>query len=290
MFLLVDVQATGLSGHEFMTQLHRTDDLFAQLAVGRIKAHVGQKMALSAAAEAHRVLAGRRTGRDGFAAVMGCRNGLVPAMVRGSRGEYRPEVRRPRAIACGALALLAVFATTNPAEAASVLSVGPRAVQTLVTEQLFNRGGRWYLIDDGGVCYTYLESPHARVVLDRLVLNAHLSSRLGQRIGNSCAGADFTSNVTLSGKLHGTEHNLTVDDIRIDRVDDEATRNALDLALQLAPQSMPRSASIDILELVRKQALSPAASAVHVDQFRILNIATRTDAVIIQFELSLSAP
>jgi NADPH:quinone reductase len=39
----------------------RADDLFARLAGGQIKAHIGQKMALREAAEAHRALAGRRT-------------------------------------------------------------------------------------------------------------------------------------------------------------------------------------------------------------------------------------
>jgi NADPH2:quinone reductase len=39
----------------------RADDLFARLASGEIKAHVGQKMALRDAADAHRALAGRRT-------------------------------------------------------------------------------------------------------------------------------------------------------------------------------------------------------------------------------------
>jgi NADPH2:quinone reductase len=39
----------------------RADDLFARLASAEVKAHVGQKMALSDAAEAHRALAGRRT-------------------------------------------------------------------------------------------------------------------------------------------------------------------------------------------------------------------------------------
>jgi hypothetical protein len=186
--------------------------------------------------------------------------------------------------------LLTALASTIPAAAASMFSLGPRAVQSLIAEQLFNRAGRWYLIDDGGVCYTYLESPHAHLVSDRLVLNAHLSSRLGQRIGNTCAGADLASNVTLSGKLRGTEHKLILDDIRIDRVDDETTRNALDLALQLAPQAIPRSASLDLLELLGKQAPAAGSSQLHVDQFHILNIATRSDAVVIQFDVNLSAP
>ncbi|MDP9065060.1 MAG: quinone oxidoreductase [Pseudomonadota bacterium] len=39
----------------------RADDLFARLAAGDLKAHVGQKVALRDAAEAHRALASRRT-------------------------------------------------------------------------------------------------------------------------------------------------------------------------------------------------------------------------------------
>src|ERR1039458_10019816 len=80
-------------------------------------------------------------------------------------------------------AILSAFVVSLPAVAQSVLSVRPRSVQTLVLEQLFDRAGRWYLIDDGD-CYTYLESPHTHIALDRLVLHAHLSSRFGQRMGN----------------------------------------------------------------------------------------------------------
>lgn len=189
-----------------------------------------------------------------------------------------------------ALAVLTALVWMAPASAASVLSLGPRMAQTLIAEQLFKRAGRWYLIDDGGVCYTYLEAPHTHLEIDRLVLNAHLSSRIGQRIGNNCIGADFASNVTLSGKLQATEHKLILDDIRIDRVDDEATRNALNLAVQIAPHAMSRTASIDVLEFLRKQVLASGDSPVHLDRLRIVNITTRTDAIVIQFDLSLSAP
>ena len=185
--------------------------------------------------------------------------------------------------------VLSAFVVSLPAVAQSVLSVGPRSVQTLVLEQLFVRAGRWYLIDDGD-CYTYLESPHTHLALDRLVLRAHLSSRLGQRIGNGCVGADFASNVTLSGKLHGSGHFLILDDIRIDRVDDESARNALTLALQVNPQLMPRAANIDVSEFVRKDVIAAGGSSTHLDEFRIVNITTRPDSIAIQFELSFSVP
>ncbi len=176
-----------------------------------------------------------------------------------------------------------------PAAAQSVFSVGPRSVQTLVLDQLFNRAGRWYLIDDGS-CYTYLESPRTHLALDRLILRAHLSSRLGQRMGDGCVGADFASNVTLSGKLRGSGHFLILDDIRIDRVDDESARNALDLALQIDPQLMPRAANIDVSEFVRKDVIAAGGLSARLDEFRIVNVTTRPDLIVIQFNLSLTVP
>ena len=181
------------------------------------------------------------------------------------------------------------LALAAPAEAQSVLTVGPRNVQALVLEQLFNRAGRWYLIDDGD-CYTYLESPHTRIALDRLVLRARLTSRFGQRMGNGCVGADFASNVTLSGNLHGSGHLLILDDIRIDRVDDESARDALDLALKVDPQLIPRTANIDVSEFVRKDAITAGGSSARLDEFRIINITTRPDSIAIQFDLRMSMP
>jgi len=186
-------------------------------------------------------------------------------------------------------AILSALVSSPPAVAQSVLTVGPRNVQTLVSDQLFNRGGRWYLIDDGD-CRTYLDSPHTHIALDRLVLRAHLSSRFGQPMGNDCVGADFASNVTLSGKLHGSGHLLILDDIRIDRVDDESARNALDLALKVEPQLIPRAANIDVSEFVRRDAFAAGGSSARLDEFRIVNITTRPDSIVIQFDLSLSVP
>jgi hypothetical protein len=186
-------------------------------------------------------------------------------------------------------AIASAFVLSPPSVAQSVLTVGPRNVQTLVSEQLFNRAGRWYLIDDGD-CHTCLESPHTHIALDRLVLRAHLSSKFGQPMGNGCMGADFASNVTLSGKLHGSGHLLVLDDIRIDRVDDESARSALDLALKIDPQLIPRAANIDVSEFLKKDAIPAAGSAARLDEFRIVNIATRPDAIVIQFDLSMSVP
>jgi hypothetical protein len=189
-----------------------------------------------------------------------------------------------------AVAAMAAAGPALPAAASSALSLGPRGMQTLVVEQLFDRKGRWYLSDDDGVCYTYLESPHVRLTSDRLVLKAHMVSRLGQRLGGNCVGVDLQSDVTVSGKIRGSGHQLMLDDIRIDRVDDETARSALNLAQQVNPDAIPRTARIDVLESLRKQVFAAGALAVHVDEIHIAGVATRNDMLIIQFDLSLSAP
>jgi hypothetical protein len=190
---------------------------------------------------------------------------------------------------CIVSAILCPFALPLPAAAQSVLSVGPRSVQTLIVEQLFDRAGRWYLINDGA-CFTYLESPQVHLAADRVVLRARLVSRLGQRIGNGCVGADFTSNVAVSGKLHGSGHLLVMDDIRIDRVEDESTRSALNLALQVDPQLLPRTANINVSDFVRRDFIGAGGSAARLDEFRIVSVAARPDAVVIHFDLNLSIP
>ncbi len=192
--------------------------------------------------------------------------------------------------AATAAATTAAAGPALPAAASSALSLGPRGMQTLVVEQLFDRKGRWYLSDDDGICYTYLESPHVRLTSDRLVLKAHMVSRLGQRLGSNCVGVDLQSDVTVSGKIRGSGHQLMLDDIRIDRVDDETARGALNLALQVNPDAIPRTARIDVLESLRKQVFAAGALAVHVDEIHIAGVTTRNDTLIIQFDLSLSAP
>ncbi len=187
-----------------------------------------------------------------------------------------------------ALSIVGLTAAAS-ATAESLLAIGPQGVQSLVAGQLFDRTGRWYLIDDGA-CRTFLDSPRTQLSSDRLVLHAHLTSRLGQSLGGTCAGADFASNVTLSGRLRGSGHVLVLEDIRIDRVDEESTRNALNLALQLDPAALPRSANIDVSQYVKRDLIPAGGAPTRLDEFHIVNITTRADAVVIHFDLRLSAP
>ena len=186
-----------------------------------------------------------------------------------------------------AFAFLAALASAGAM--ASDLSLGPASIQKIVAEQLFNQQGRWYLVDNGP-CYAYFDRPKTHLTEGRLVLNAHLSARIGVQIGDTCAGSDMAANVTISAKPVGKASSLTLDDIRIDHVDDSASRDALNVIQQIAPQALPKAFSFDVLSIVRSKSISAAGVPVTVAQFRILNTQTRRDAVVITFDLSLTAP
>jgi len=172
---------------------------------------------------------------------------------------------------------------------ASELAVGTKTLQKIITEQLFNKQGRWYLSENGS-CYAYLEGPHTRLKQGRLLLDAHLSAHIGVDVGDSCLGSVFSSNVTLSGRLVGQASTLTLDDIHIDHVDDEAAREVFEVVQAAAPQALPRVLKLDVLAAVRAAPINAAGVVVSVTQFRIIDVVTRPDAVVIHYDLSSSTP
>ncbi len=184
----------------------------------------------------------------------------------------------------------AIFTTaTSIVASASDLSLGPASIQKLVSEQLFSQKGRWYLLDNGP-CYAYFERPRTHLTDGRLILNAHLSARVGLQIGQRCAGTDVASNVTISARPAGKGSSLTLEDIRFDRVEDGAAQDALSAIQQLAPQAIPKAFSFDLLGMVKDESLNAAGVPVTVSRFRILNTQTRRDAVKIDYDMSLTAP
>jgi hypothetical protein len=185
---------------------------------------------------------------------------------------------------------LALFvAVTSGTATASDLALGPNSIQKLIAEQMFTQQGRWYLVDNGP-CYAYLERPKTRLREGRLILDAHLSGRIGIQMGDSCAGSQIGTNITLSAKPVAKGPSLSLDDIRVDRVEDSASRDILDVIRQIAPQALPKSFSLDVLTFLRSKSVGAAGFPVTVDQFRILNAQTRRDAVVISFDISLTAP
>jgi hypothetical protein len=186
-------------------------------------------------------------------------------------------------------AFVALATVTSFATAASDLSLGPNSIQKIVAEQLFNQEGRWYLVDNGP-CYAFFDHPKTHLTDGRLILNAHLSARIGLQLGSNCAGTDIASNVTISARPVGKGSSLTLEDIRFDRVEDGASRDALNAIQQIAPEALPKAFSFDLLALVKNKSINAVGVPVTVSQFRILNTETRRDAVRITYDMSLTAP
>lgn len=171
--------------------------------------------------------------------------------------------------------------------AGSELIIGRQAVQEIVVTSMFKDQGRWYLVK--GKCYAYLERPRTALSGGRLVIDAHLSSRLGLTMGDACVGKDFVSDVRLSGRFAGTGSQMTLEDIRIDNVQDESTRQAIDLLQSAAGGSLPRAENIDLLQVLKPTIVPGTRIQVAVTKLAISAVKTQTDSVTVEFELRLSA-
>jgi hypothetical protein len=170
---------------------------------------------------------------------------------------------------------------------ASELAIGRNAVQAIVASALFKDQGRWYLTK--GDCYAYLESPKISLAGGRLVMNAHLSSRVGFEVGGSWGGTGLASNVQLSGKFVGSGSQLTLQDIKIDSVADDATRQALDLLQAAAGTSLPRAVNIDLMQLLKPAIVPGTDIKVSVTTVAIAEVATQPENVTVRFDVKLRA-
>ena len=170
---------------------------------------------------------------------------------------------------------------------ASELVLGRRAVQAIVASALFKDQGRWYLTK--GACYVYLENPKISLANGRLVMNAHLSSRVGLEVGGSCVGTGLASDVQLSGKFVGSGSQLTLQDIKIDNVADDATRQVLDLLQSAAGSSLPRAVNVDLTQLLRPSIVPGTDIKVSVTSVAIAEVAIEPQNVTVRFDAKLRA-
>jgi hypothetical protein len=170
---------------------------------------------------------------------------------------------------------------------ASELVIGREALQTLVVASVFKDQGRWYLVK--GKCYAYLERPHVALDAARVIIDAHLSSRLGLTVGDSCVGAEMMSDVKVSGKLVGSGTHIEIDDIRIDNVQDESTRKIIDLLQSATGGSLPKSENIDLLPLLKPTSVPGTDIKVAATNLAIAKVTTLADAVAVEFEIKLTA-
>jgi hypothetical protein len=170
---------------------------------------------------------------------------------------------------------------------ASQLVIGREALQSLVVTSVFKDQGRWYLAK--GKCYAYLERPHVALDSGRVIIDAHLSSQLGLTVGDTCVGTEMMSDVRVSGKLVGSGSHIEIDDIRIDNVQDESTRQVIELLQSATGRSLPKSVNIDLLPLLKPTSVPGTDIKVSATNLAIANVATLADAVDVEFEIKLTA-
>ena len=170
---------------------------------------------------------------------------------------------------------------------ASELVIGRDALQTLVVMSVFTDQGRWDLVK--GKCYAYLERPHVALEGGRVIIDAHLSSQLGVVVGGSCVGTELASDVRVSGKLVGSGSHIEIDDIRIDKVQDESTRSVVELLQSATGGSLPKSVNIDLLPLLKPTSMPGTDIKVSATNLAISSVSTLADAVNVEFEIHLAA-
>jgi hypothetical protein len=220
------------------------------------------------------------------AVVGSCNSNPVPLSDLLLWANYRPARVRDKPMNKMASILLGCFAATLPGHSdAATLTLGTAAVQKLVAERLFSEQGRWYLLN--GTCYAYLESPRTSLAQGRIVIEAHLSSQLGVEMSGSCVGSGFNSKVVMSGRLVGAGSTLTLTEIRFDRVEDDATRSALNLLQSVAPTTLP---PFDVLAAIRARPVKPDELPITVDTLQIDGVTTSDKAITVRFDFALRAP
>jgi hypothetical protein len=161
------------------------------------------------------------------------------------------------------------------------------AVQALVVQTLFGDHGKWFLVK--GACYAYLERPRIGLAAGRLTIGGYLSARVGLDVGGSCVGTEFASDVKLSGRLAAAGSRIILNDIRIDYVKDDSTRQALELLQSAAGTALPRAVDIDLLQMLEPSVVPGTTVRVAVTQLDVRTVTTNPERVTVDFEMNLTA-
>ena len=190
---------------------------------------------------------------------------------------------------CARLGLLLAFAAVpanRPALAAELI-LEKNVVADLLVKGTFDEGGKWHL--QRGACYAYLEYPSVSLTNERILLKAHLSSRVGVELAGQCLGAGFASNVTLSAQPLARGNRLVLSDIRVDRVEDEATRAVLELLGGAAATSLPGAIDIDIWSLLNNGLKEVKGNTLSLEQLQIRRVIVSQSAIGVDFDFRLRA-
>jgi hypothetical protein len=186
-------------------------------------------------------------------------------------------------------AIVLVLAMTTGARAgASELVLGKDALQALVANALFSEGGRWYL--QQGTCFAYLDHPLVGLSEGRMTVSARLSAKLGLEASGACLGVSLVSNVALSGVLRGSGSELSLRDIRVDRVDDDSNSQALELVRGAVSDAVPRALRIDLMTVVKPTAIPGLPMPARVTRLVVTDVVTGQKSVSVTFDLGVAIP
>lgn len=180
--------------------------------------------------------------------------------------------------------VLALSVVASMSAAAATLTVGKASIQRLFVEGVFNKNGRWYLQE--GACYAYLDSPRTWLAGGRVHIEAKLSSQLGVEMSGNCVGNPLAAKVEMSGRLMGAGTTLSLVDVKIDRIDDAATGNELDVLQALIPAPPP----LDVLKTIRERLADSEEVPITVEKLSIDSVTTSDTEVAVEFNFAVRAP
>jgi hypothetical protein len=180
--------------------------------------------------------------------------------------------------------VLALSVVASTPAAAATLTVGKASIQRLFVEGVFNKNGRWYLQE--GACYAYLDSPRTWLAGGRVHIEAKLSSQLGVEMSGNCVGNPLAAKVEMSGRLMGAGTTLSLVEVKVDRIDDAATGNELDVLQALIPAPPP----LDVLTTIRERLADSEEVPITVEKLSIDSVTTSDTDVAVQFDFALRAP
>jgi len=169
---------------------------------------------------------------------------------------------------------------------AAEIALEASAVDKLVKQALFGDGGRYYL--KKGACYAYLEQPTTTLKDGRIWIRAHLTSKLGLENGADCYGPGYATWIVSSGRPSASGSTVSLDDLRIDNVDDPTAQAVLEGILLPA---LPKAFDLD-LKPTTQRLLTDVAPGIqsNVDSVTVRSVSVVEDKrLAIAFDFKLSA-
>ncbi len=180
---------------------------------------------------------------------------------------------------------LALAATGGLAQAAEIV-LQESAVLQLVKQALFTQQGRYVLRP--GPCHATLAEPSVTVQGGRVRIRSRLSSNTGVEVGDQCVGVPMAAWTVVSGVPVPRDGVVRLENIRIDDVEDETARLALQSGL--APR-LPRAVEIDVRGSVAEMLHGWKSAGVQstLEAFAIQSVEAEGGRLAVRFDFRIGA-